>query len=159
MSFVPSTQFTNSSQLRSSRLFPEDLHQLTVEINRAYTDIASAVNNRTVGLFPINKSIAGGEKWYVVSPQAQGQFRQVYTFTSFGSIPHGVTVSQIYGFVRIWGTFTDGTNWYPLPYVDVVAATNQVNIVVSATDIVITAGAGAPSVTRGTIVLEWISNP
>jgi len=53
---------------------------------------------------------------------------------------------------------TDGTNWYPLPYVDVIAANNQINVIVTPTDIVITAGAGAPPViTSGWVILEWLA--
>ena len=41
--------------LRTSREFPEELHQLTVEINKTYVDIANAVNARVIGLFPTNR--------------------------------------------------------------------------------------------------------
>ena len=62
------------------------------------------------------------------------------------------------GFTRIYGTFTDGTNWYPLPYVDETSATDQISLVVDATNIAITAGGGAPpSITRGYVILEWLS--
>jgi hypothetical protein len=42
--------------------------------------------------------------------------------------------------------------------VDVVSAPNQVNVYVTPTNIVITAGAGSPpSITNGTVILEWLS--
>lgn len=67
-------------------------------------------------------------------------------------------MAAITTFTRIYGVFTDGTVYYPLPYVDVVAVNNQVNVVVNATNIVITAGGGAPpSITSGYVILEWLS--
>ena len=146
--------------LRQQRNFPNDNTQaLTVEIDKAYLDIAQAVNARTIGLFPDNIPIVTGEQWFI-NGQAQKQqtLRQIYIFSSAGSIAHGIKTTQIAGFTRIYGTFTDGTNWYPLPYVDVIAANNQVNVIVTPTNIVIAAGGGSPpSITSGFVVLEWLS--
>jgi hypothetical protein len=148
--------------LRTSREFPEELHQLTVEINKAYVDTALAVNNRTISLFNINRPAINGESWFIMNNQRQQGSRQVYTFGSIvaaTNIPHGLTTGPLF-FTRIYGTFTDGTNWYPLPYVDVTAADNQVNIVVNPTNIVVTPGAGTPpTISSGMVVLEWISQP
>ncbi len=149
----------NSPYLRTSRLFPKDAQGLSVELDKAYIDIANVVNSRTIGVFTVNKPIVNGETWFTSGGNLKQQaLRQVYKFTSAGNIPHGINLKAISGFVKIYGTFTDGTVWYPLPYVSVTAANNQVNVVVNATNIVITAGAGAPpSITSGTVVLEWIS--
>jgi hypothetical protein len=148
--------------LRTSREFPEELQQLTVEVNRAYIDTATKVNDRTIGLYPTNRPAVTGNSYYLVGNRRQQSIRQVYRFTSFTSplsIPHGIPPSDIFSFANIYGTATDGTNWYPLPYVDVVAANNQIKLVVTPTNIVITAGAGAPpAITSGIIILEWITN-
>lgn len=150
-----------SPYLRTQRSFPNDNAQvLTVEIDRAYLDIAQKVNARTIGLFPVNAPIATGEQWFISGQTNKQQtLRQLYTFTAAGNIAHGINVAAIAGFTRIYGTFTDGTNWYPLPYVDVAAANNQVNIVVTPTNIVITGGGGGgqPAIVSGFVVLEWLS--
>lgn len=144
--------------LRTSRNFPEEIQPLTVEINRSYVDIANKVNERVIGVFPTNRPAITGESWFFNKNERQQTLRQIYTFTAAGSIPHGIDLTRIYGFTRSYGEFTDGTNWYPLPYVDVVSATNQINLVISPTDIVITAGAGSPpTVSSGFVVLEWLS--
>lgn len=155
-----SSNFAQSAPyLRTSREFPEEIQPLTVEINKSYVDIANAVNQRTIGLFPKGKVAITGESWFLTSSRQQ-TLRQVYTFTAAGNIAHGINTSQTGGFVRIFGTFTDGTVWYPLPYVNVVAANNQVSVTVTATNIVITAGGGAPpTITSGFVVLEWLGNP
>jgi hypothetical protein len=145
--------------LRVQRNFPQESQALSVEINKSYVDVATAVNNRTIGIFPVNAPVVTGETWFINGESGRQQtLRQLYTFTSAGSIAHGIVVANISGFTRIYGTFTDGTNWYPLPYVDVTAANNQVNVYVSPTSIVITAGGGSPpSITSGYCVLEWLA--
>ena len=144
--------------LRQQRLFPQDSQALSVEIDRMYTDVANAVNNRSLAVYTSNQSTQNGDSWYLNGLRYAG-FRQFYQFSAAGNIPHNINVSNIFAFVNIYGTFTDGTVWYPLPYVNVVAANNQVSVTVTATNIVITAGAGSPpSIVSGYCVLEWLSN-
>lgn len=152
----------NSAFLRTSREFPDEIKLLAQQVNKTYVDIASAVNTRTISLFTTNVSVVNGEQWFISGNQRRQQgSRKMFTFTSAAlTFPHGINFSQIYGFTRIYGTFTDGTNWYPLPYVDVVNANRQINIVITPTNIVITEGAGAsPVLTSGFVVLEWIAQP
>lgn len=149
-----------SPYLREQRQFPnEDLRELSNQVDHAYIDIANKVNARTIGLFAVGNQIVTGESWYLAGQiNRQQTLRQVYPFTTAGTILHGINIVTVSTFTKIYGVFTDGTVWYPLPYVDVVAANNQVNIVVNATQIVITAGAGSPpSITSGIVVLEWLS--
>lgn len=156
-----STNIVNQSPfLRTSREFPEEMHQLTVEVNRAYVDIANVVNDREIGLYPANRPAMNGQRFYIQGNSPQQGFRQIYTFTAAGNIAHGITTSNIYGFTHIYGAFTDGSVWYPLPYVNATAANNQVSVTVTSTNIVITAGGGSPpTITKGVVVLEWITNP
>ena len=142
--------------LRVQRLFPQEMQQLTIEVDRSYTDIASAVNARTIGIFTTNNSVQTGETWYQNGIRYEG-FRRFYPFTAAGNIPHGINTDNIFAFVKIYGTYTDGSNWYPLPYVDTALVANQVSISVTPTNIVITAGASSPPITQGYLVLEWLS--
>lgn len=155
------TNLQTGPYLQGQRNFPRnDLGELTNQIDITYIDIAQKVNDRTIGLFSLNFPSITGESWYLQGqPRKQQTLRQVYAFSSAGSIPLGINLAQIAGFTKIYGTFTDGTNWYPLPYVDVLSSTNQVNIIITPTDIVITAGAGAPpAITSGFVILEWLSS-
>ncbi len=148
------------SYLRTSRNFPFEPQALSVELTRTYVDIANAVNVKTIGFFPVNSAAITGESWFIKgSSQKQQSLRQVYTFTAAGNIPHGLNLTQLSNFTRIYGTIYDGTNYYPLPYVDSAAANNQISVVVTPTNIVITAGAGAPpTIVSGLVILEWLSN-
>ena len=126
--------------LRTSRNFPEDQKLLLVQINKAYVDTANCVNDRTIGLYPTNFPAITGNQFFLSGNLKQQTLRQVYQFTSAGNIAHGINTSTFGGFILIIGTFTDGSVWYPLPYVDSTAANNQVSIQVTSTNIVITAG-------------------
>lgn len=147
--------------LRTSRLFPEELGQLCVEVNRSYIDIASAVNNRTIGLFPQTNPAITGEKWFITNLMQQ-TFRQVYPF---GAIAAGATLNipyKTYGFSqfsKIYGTcITDLPDYRPIPYASVAANAN-IDIRVTATDIVISVGAASPNLVSGLVVIEWLSDP
>lgn len=152
-----SSNFANQvSFLRTSRNFSNDVDLLTSEIGRTYLDIATAVNSRTIGLFPTTISAITGESWFLSKNQRQQCFRQVYTFTSFASINHGLNISRLERFVRGFGSYTDDTNWYGLIFGTNVALAGQAVFYITSTQIVFNT-AGAPASTRGTVVLEWLS--
>lgn len=144
--------------LRTSRLFPEEIYKLTVELNKSYLDIANAVNVRTIGIFPVNRPAIGGESWFLTNNQRQQNFRQVYSFTSTGSVPHGIDLNLISQFSKPSGSFTDGTNYYGAIYGSNTAIVGQVSFYITPTNIVILAGAGAPAISSGIIILEWLSD-
>lgn len=149
------------SFLRTSRSFPEDPHQLSVEVDRSYVDIANAVNSRTIGIFSSSSPSVTGNSYFFVRNQRQQSLRQIY---SFGAIPAGGTLNIPYTtkgltqFAAIYGTcITALQDYRPLPYSSVTANAN-IELKVTATNIVITLGAASPNVTSGLIVIEWISN-
>lgn len=155
-----STPFQISPYLRQQRNFPPDNTQaLTIEIDRAYIDIATKVNSRTIGLYALGFPIVTGDQWFLTGqPTKQQTLRQLYTFTAAGNIPHGInwtSVSQITG--RSYGSFTDNTNWYGVIFGSNVAIAGQVSFYVTPTNIVVLSGAGAPAIASGTIILEWLS--
>lgn len=145
--------------LPTSRNYPPELSQLTVEIDKTNIDTANAVNNRTISLFPTTRPAINGESWFLFGNRRQEGLRQVYNVTSTSSIAHGINFTNIDQFVRGFGSFTDGTNWYGLIYSSSTAIAGQVSFYLTPTNIVFLVGAGAPSVTKGTVTLEWISKP
>lgn len=145
--------------LRTSREFPEEIHQLTVEINKSYIDTAAAVNNRVIGIFPTTRPAITGESWFIRNNQRQQTLRQVYTFTATTAITHGITVIDPSQFTQCYGSYTDGTNSFGLIFGTSGAIPNQISFYVTATQIVFVVGAGAPALTSGMIVLTWLSQP
>lgn len=143
--------------LRTSRNFPQDIQQLTVEVDKAYVDTANAVNNRTISIFPTTRAAINGESWFITNNQRQQGLRQVYTFTSTASIAHGIDFTKISRFTRNFGEFTDGTNWYGLIHGSNIAIAGQISFYLTPTNIVFVVGGGSPALTNGNIVLEWLS--
>jgi len=157
MNNTPDNIVNKAPFLRGSREFPQDPRQLTQEVNKSYLEIAQAVNQRSIGTFPATRPAITGNTWYIKGGKSQFTLRQVYLLgNSFTAIDHNINTSRIGGFAYISGTFTDGTNWYPLPYVDPTAA-NQIGIIITPTQITFTVGGAAPSITSGFVVLEYLS--
>jgi len=149
--------------LRTSREFPEELHQLSVEVNKMYVDVATAVNDRTIGLFPVNRPSQTGNSYYILQNRKQQTLRQVYTAFTTASINHNITGITPGQFINCFGSYTDGTNSYGLIYGSNVAIAGQISFYVTSTQIIFLVGAGAPTLlTTGkipslVIVLEWMS--
>jgi hypothetical protein len=145
------------SYLRTSRQFPQAIPQLTVELTNTYIEVANAVNNRIISIFPTNIPAITGENWFIAN-QRQQTFRQVFTFTTTAPIPHGINLKQIDRFTRNFGQYTDSTNWYGLPNSTTVAIAGQITFYIDPTNIVFLVGALAPPIAKGNIVLEWLTN-
>ena len=144
-----------TAYLRTTRNFPEDLHQLTVEVNKDHVDIANVVNARTIGLFPVNFAAIDGESWFLDNARQQG-FRQVYQITSFAAIPHNLNLDNISFFTRIYGVGFVSNIYYPIPYANPIA-NGDISIYVDNTNIIFGTGVASPTITKGIIILEWIS--
>lgn len=146
--------------LRNQRQFPnDDLKELSNQVDHTYIDIAVKVNQRIIGNYPTNVLSETGEKWYFSGPSSvQQSLRRVYLFTAAGNIPHQLNWADVSSISpRSYGTFTDGTNWYGCIYASSTAIAGQVTFYVTDTNIVVLSGAGAPSITSGYIVLEYVS--
>jgi hypothetical protein len=151
--------FNPGSFLRNQRNFPSDIQALTVELDKSYVDIALKVNARIIGLFATSMTNTG-ETWYLAGGNTgQQSLRQVYPISDPNLIvAHGINFGSVSTFTRIWGVIFDGTNYYPLPYVDVVAANNQIGLEVTPTNLVVVKGAGSPpAIVSGIVILEWLS--
>jgi hypothetical protein len=153
-----SSQITNQvAYLRTTRSFPLESENLSLEMNKSYVDVANAVNSRTIGLYPVNTSAISGEQWFITSNQKQQGLRQVYTSGSTGSVPHGLNLQFIDRFTKCQGSWTDGTNWYGAIFSSSTNIPNQVTFYITPTNIVIQSS-GIAVVQRVLIVLEWLSN-
>lgn len=170
------SQIVNQSPyLRTSRSFPEESKNLSGELSKTYLDIANSVNDRTIGLFPTLQPAITGESWFLNTNARQQSLRRVYTFTTTADIEIGFKLTTISEFSRFFGIYTDvilttpptpPSNWYGLIPATSVAIPGQISFFVtvngaSTTSDVIrfVVGAGAPALTKGKIVLEWLAFP
>lgn len=157
--------FNQNAFLRAQTSFPREINDLVEELDKNWVDTASAINNRIISLFAINKSVVTGETWYIFQNKKQQSLRRVYTF---GAIAPGteldipINISGFTQFSRIWGTtVTTAIDWRPLPYIDPAVLTTGVALLVGpvagVNSIRIILGATAQPVTSGLVVLEWLS--
>jgi hypothetical protein len=144
--------------LRTAKEFPEELHQLSVEVSRSYLDIANAVNNRTISIYPTNRPALTGNSYFLTTAKQQ-TFRQIYTFTGTTALNHNIQNVVPGQFINCFGSYTDGTNTYGLFFSTSVAIAGAITFYVTSTQITFLVGGGAPALTSGTIVLEWLSRP
>jgi len=149
-----------SPYLPLQRHFPADnTKSLGIELDKTYVDIANKVNARTIGLFALNTQIVTGEQWYISGqPQNQQTLRQLFTFTSTATIAHNINFAATDRFTLCYGEYTNGTNWFGLIHGSNVAIAGQISFYITPTNIVFLVGAGAPALTKGNIVLQWLSN-
>lgn len=143
--------------LRTTRDFPPDPEQLRVQLNKAYLEIANAMNERIIGFYTTNQPSITGEAYYL-TPQRQQTLRQIFSFTTTTTaIDHNINVIQIDQFTNCYGSWTDGTNCYGLIFGSSGAIPNQISFYLTTTQIIFVVDGGAPALTSGRIVLEWLS--
>lgn len=158
------TNFINNSPyLRTTRDFPKDEDQLQRELSRSYIDVATAVNNRSIGIYPTNRPAITGNSWYLTSDKQQ-TIRQVYRLSGAANIPLGFKLSTISDIVFAFGSYSNGTSKYGLIYGTNVVLAGQVVFWIevdgasTTSDLIrFNVGAGAPTIDSGNVVIEWLS--
>lgn len=152
--------FVNQNPLlRGSREFPTDSEDLAQEVNKSYVDVATAVNLRTIGLFPNTRAAITGENWYIIGTQKQQTIREVYPITSYASFNHNIDTTKIDKFSVIRGMGYNATagEYWPLPYINGTSATGSVGMAVNTTQVTFSAGGTAPAIQSGFVLLEWLT--
>lgn len=157
----------NVPYLRTTREFPLDAAGLTQEVSKSYLDVATAVNNRTIGIYPVNKPSITGNNYFLTTGRQQS-LRQVYTFgviVNGSTINIGFKLSSISQIILMYGTYLSGSSYFGIISADTSPISGQISFYVSVngssttSDVIIFVVDGAaPSITSGTIVLEWIAN-
>lgn len=154
------TQIVNiDPYLRTHWHFTDD-NQLFTELTRSFNEVAIVTNMREIGTYALNQPAITGRQYYLGGSNKQQQsLRMVFQFTAAGSFTHNIPISSTGGVVSGQGSYTDGTNWYGVIFGSSVAIAGQVSFYVTPTQITVLSGAGAPAITFGRIILEWLSQP
>lgn len=145
--------------LRTSWHFTDD-RQLLTELTRSFNEVAIVTNMREIATYALNLPAITGKQFFLGGSNRQQQsLRQVILFNATGNYPHHINTTGIGLFVSGYGSFTDGTNSYGVIYGSSVATAGQVSFYITPTNVVVLAGAGAPTITSGIIIIEWLSQP
>lgn len=157
-----------SPYLRASREYPLEIGPLVQEVNKAYLDVANAVNERSIGIYPVNLPAITGNSYFFRGKTKQQSLRQVYTFTGAGSIPHGINILDIFGISpNTYGSYKDSlNNWYGALYAGSTPIPDQVSFYITPNsstsvldgNIVISINGAAPAIASGFIVIEWVAD-
>ena len=147
---------SESPYLPTTIRFSDDEEVFNGELERIYSAIAYRLNNREISIYDLQERLTG-QKW-TDSTNLQvpkETFRKVFSFTAAGAFAHNLTgITQVIGY----GQYTDGTDFYGVIHSSNVAIAGQVSFYVTAVNIVVLLGAGAPAITSGIIVLEYLKN-
>lgn len=161
MTFAPSSTFGNT-YLTTTRDFDQDDVNLRILLNQMYVEIANALNLKSNGIFEIVETQTG-EQFFGSSTDQQKKrfsFRKVFSFgavAASGTETIAHNINNLSFFTHIYGTcVTDVIDYRPIPYAAITAVTDQIEVKVDSTNIIIDNGSTAPNITSGIIVLEYI---
>jgi len=135
--------------------YSQDESQRLLQHTKFAADAARYINTREIALYD-RVEIQTGQQWFNLANNQQKRygFRKTFAISDAAlTFAHGITGITLCTYIG--GSFTDGTNFYPLPYVSTVLA-NQIQVVVTATQVIITKGGGAPAISSGVLVLEYL---
>jgi hypothetical protein len=171
MTAVPFSQFYRQPYLKVQWLFPNtDLKDMSAQMDKAYIDIASKVNDRVIGIYPERKIVPTGSKWYLNGyTRALQTFREVIVFPAMASgtflnidtgVPNLISFTSINGVAAL----DTGTDWRPLPYVDPSLLTTSMTVLVEPNpsggnqSVKVVLGATAPNISAAYVTIEWLSS-
>lgn len=155
--------------LITSRDFPvSNPEQLEPVLSKAWIDTSMAINTRTIGTFNTTSAVNGDKYYNTANPL---QLRQAYRQTfPFGAIAAGATLTIAHGItgiveiVHLYGNcITDiativTAKYEPIPFVSATDVTQQVELYMNDTNIIIINGAGNNNILSGTIIIEYLLN-
>lgn len=163
MTFLPVN--SQGPFVATSQVYPEDEEQRIIVHTDSYITIANALNLREIGSFDNLEQLTGKQYFNTTNPQQKRfSYRQVYVLGAVAAgatstIAHGITgITGATVSTEIYGTAVTATDNRPIPYVSVSAINRGIEINVDATNINIINGAGAPAITSGIVVLEYLKN-
>ena len=162
MSFS-SDEALQSNQLPISFEFPLEQDEFRNTVDNTYKRIANSVNTKVGGLYPLQE-IAAFKQYYTANDPFvfRNVYRKIFSFGAIAAgatllIPHGITTFTEMTVIE-GHCITDIIDYRPIPYVSNANVNQQISIRVTSTDIVIVNGSGAPNITQGTAILEYVKN-
>ena len=169
--FIPTTNIWDVAQVYEIDINSPEFKELLVRLYQNINNIALSVNIRDAGYYNTQEFVNG--QLYFPNPALTSAspitpvFRQVYRqVVNFGVLPntgttsiaHNITVTPTTTFTRIYATASDpsGNNYVPIPYASCTAVADNIELAVTATNVVITTGSNRSNFTITYVVLEYL---
>jgi hypothetical protein len=141
--------------------FAKDFDQFLLQFTDIYQKLAKSTNAKDIGDYE-TVELLNGQQFYGPNPQTKIQiYRKCFALGAVAagatsSFAHGITLTQL---TRVYGTcITAVVDYRPIPYASTTIVTDQIQLTVTATNIVIVNGVTAPNITSGIIVMEYQKN-
>lgn len=157
------------NQLPLSVDFPiGDDRRFKETLTLAYKRIVNTVNTKEGGLFSAQEYFSS-QQYSLSDPSTfKNVYRKCFDMVEANGdvpIPAGTSVSTDHGITGLsqvvhmyGGALTSGGRSIPLPYVSATLVTNQVEIYILGTKVILLNGASQLSLTKATIVVEYLKN-
>lgn len=161
MTYAPQNAITPSLPIDFNP--PDNDKDFREFLKKRERDTASIVNSKVSGIYDLQE-FQTGEKWpSFVNPTINYQKQPRHSFRKvFQIIPDTLTfnhnIEGITQFTKIYGVVNTAADFRPLPFVDPSDVTKSVTVIATLTSVTITNGAGAPAITGGFLVLEYLKN-
>lgn len=155
--------------LITSKQFSTDSKVLQHQLIKSYTEIALAVNNRTIGIYDKFETITGNQFYNDDEPSKRRQsLRRVYSIVGtmadplpspLTTIPHEITIEDTFQLFQIYGAAQDPdlTNFVPLPYLNLASASGNIGLDMDVDNINIRTTTADFSMYSMVIVVEYYS--
>ena len=171
-SFVPTSYVWDVARLYEIDINSDEFKELLVRLYQNINAISLSLNIKDTGMYNTSEFVNG--QIYFPNPALNSStattpdFRQVYRVViDFGllpnavakSVPHGIVVTTMTTFTRVYATASDttGLTFIPIPYASLTLA-NVVEISVDATNVTITTGIDRTNYNVCYVVLEYLQS-
>jgi len=159
MTYGPVNTWINSLPIEIQ--LPKEQNEVNSLFAERHRQIAGVVNLKENAQYE-DRELLTGQQWFTTGNNQTKRYTYRRCF-EFGAIAAGATLNIAHGLVgialytRIYGTcITNVPDNRPIPYVSVAATNQQIEMNVTAANIVIINGAAAPPITSGIAVVEYI---
>ena len=175
-SYISTTRIWSAGEIETINVNSDTFKRLLVDLYDSINAMSISLNQRTFGFRLTTEMLNGNLFFNPTSNQPLMLRNSFYMTVNFGALPatgsksvaHNIdftivppATSSTYTFVSIIGSGTDPINLLsiPLPYSSAVAITDNIQVDVTTTDIVVTTGGTDRSnYTRCIFVIEYLKN-
>jgi len=170
--YVPTTSVWDVAQVEDVDVTSPEFKELLVRLYQNINLIAEVLNLKDSAYYDTNEFVTGQSYFpnpaFNSSTTTVATYRPVYRLVvNFGALPntaaksvaHNIPINTGFTFTRIYGAASDTTDleYIPLPYASA-SGTNNVEVDITATDVVVTTASDMTNYNVTYITIEYMKN-